>query len=287
LILAKHLQGGLAMSALRLPGLGPVIGHTTQDSCRLWIQADDPKDGPGTIASHRRTVGVIALVKDPRGKAKIEKGYYFRLQREFDRTGTFVMGKDVTLGRHESDGIPPKLRDVPDVLSPDTFYAVRVGTLSIDDPMPDDESLSDVELDARLPSIENIAPMLLQLPADRCEATFRTFPREDAVAASLSFLIGSCRYPGLLWKVKEADRIFGPMSVHLRDSVHGPAARFTVMVGDQIYADTLNRFIPVGLADTYEEFQERYQTALGLREHARAAAPGADIYDSRRSRNRR
>jgi alkaline phosphatase D len=208
-------------------------------------------------------VGVIALVKDPRGKAKIEKGYYFRLQREFDRTGTFVMGKDVTLGRHESDGIPPKLRDVPDVLSPDTFYAVRVGTLSIDDPMPDDESLSDVELDARLPSIENIAPMLLQLPADRCEATFRTFPREDAVAASLSFLIGSCRYPGLLWKVKEADRIFGPMSVHLRDSVHGPAARFTVMVGDQIYADTLNRFIPVGLADTYEEFQERYQTALG------------------------
>ena len=37
------------------------------------------------------------------------------------------------------------------------------------------------------------------------------------------------------------------------------------MVGDQIYADTLNRFIPIGLADTYEEFQERYQTAFGSR----------------------
>lgn len=35
------------------------------------------------------------------------------------------------------------------------------------------------------------------------------------------------------------------------------------MVGDQVYADTLNRFVPIGLADTYEEFQERYKTAFG------------------------
>ena len=37
------------------------------------------------------------------------------------------------------------------------------------------------------------------------------------------------------------------------------------MVGDQIYADMLNRMIPIGLADTYEEFQERYLTAFGSR----------------------
>ena len=35
------------------------------------------------------------------------------------------------------------------------------------------------------------------------------------------------------------------------------------MVGDQIYADMLTRSIPIGLADTFEEFQERYEQAFG------------------------
>jgi alkaline phosphatase D len=35
------------------------------------------------------------------------------------------------------------------------------------------------------------------------------------------------------------------------------------MVGDQIYADMFNRLVPIGLADTYGEFQERYLTAFG------------------------
>lgn len=30
------------------------------------------------------------------------------------------------------------------------------------------------------------------------------------------------------------------------------------MVGDQIYADMFNRMVPLGLADTYEEFQLFY-----------------------------
>jgi alkaline phosphatase D len=34
------------------------------------------------------------------------------------------------------------------------------------------------------------------------------------------------------------------------------------MMGDQIYADTLNRLLPIGLADTYEEFQDRYFRAF-------------------------
>src|SRR3546814_13869394 len=37
------------------------------------------------------------------------------------------------------------------------------------------------------------------------------------------------------------------------------------MAGDQIYADMLNRHVPLGLADTFEEFQERYHTAFGSR----------------------
>ena len=48
------------------------------------------------------------------------------------------------------------------------------------------------------------------------------------------------------------------------------------MVGDQIYADVLNKNIPVLRADTYEEFQERYMTAFGapnLRRLLRMARP--------------
>ncbi|MGH7789617.1 MAG: alkaline phosphatase D family protein [Candidatus Binatia bacterium] len=187
----------------------------------------------------------------------MEKAYYFRLQREFDRTGTFVLGKDVALGRHATDGVPAKQQDKPVKLKPDTAYTVRMATLSIDDPMPDAETLDDRELALRLPPIENIAPMLLDLPPELCELTVRTFPDGAQSAAQLAFLLGSCRYPGLLWKVKEADRIFEPMQKQLAE-----AARFTLMVGDQIYADTLNRFVPFGRADTYEEFQERYQTAF-------------------------
>ena len=43
----------------------------------------------------------------------------------------------------------------------------------------------------------------------------------------------------------------------------GVDPRFVLMAGDQIYADMFNRLIPIGLADTFEEFQERYHTAFG------------------------
>jgi alkaline phosphatase D len=243
------------MSALRPPGLGPLIGHTTEKSCRLWIQAPDPEGGPGGPGADRRSVGVLGLLSADRRQVK-EK-YYFRLHREFDRTGTFVLGQDVTLGRHEMDGVPKSEQDQPAKLKPDTEYAVRMATLAVDDPMPDAESIPDRELARRLPPIENMAPLLLDLPPELCEVTFRTFPAQKL--DSMAFLLGSCRYPGLLWKIKEADRIFAPMAKHFSGK---HAARFTLMVGDQIYADQLNRLIPVGRADTYEDFQERYRTAF-------------------------
>jgi alkaline phosphatase D len=142
-----------------------------------------------------------------------------------------------------------------------------MATLSIDDPLPDEEDLGDRRLIQFLPDIENIKPMLLTMrkeDRDKCEVTFKTFPvAQDGTLDRLSFLLGSCRYPGLLWKIKEADGIFAPMQAQLIPLNDPASASFTLMVGDQIYADTLNRFVPVGLADTYEEFQERYQTAFG------------------------
>ena len=166
------------MSALRPPRCGPIIGHTTEKSCRLWIQAGDPEDSGTALSSNRRTVGIIGLFAPPKpdGTSALLKAYYFRLMREFDRTGTFVLGADVALGRHETDGIPPAERDTPYVLQPDTRYRVRLGTLSLDDPLADDEVLSDVELAKRLPPVDNMAPLLLDLPDETCEAVFRTFP---------------------------------------------------------------------------------------------------------------
>lgn len=246
------------MTALRIPGLGPIIGHTTHESCRIWVQAADPEDKGTSFNSNRRTIGVIGLMTPDR--QSVADAFYFRLHREFDRTGIFTLGKDVALGHHMND-VPPELQDTPVPLQSDTQYSARVGTLSIDDPLGDSENVTDFDLVQRLPAIDSIKFGLLELPAEGCEVTFRTSPKPDA-KAPMAFLLGSCRYPGLLWKTKEADQIFRPMARHLAGTAEMPAARFTVMAGDQIYADLLNRMIPVGRADTYSEFQERYQTAF-------------------------
>ncbi len=257
------------MTSLRPPGLGPIVGHTTDTSCRVWIRAGDPADKGARLDDDRRTVGVIGLVN----RNRIGEAAYFRLQREFDRTGTFLLGEDVSLGQHQDDRdleqlarsgarLPPAQKATP--LTPDTTYRVRVGTLTLDDPMPFDESLPDWQLRARLPGIDAVKQDLMAKDFDDSEALVRTFPAHDALADRLAFLVGSCRYPGLLAKVKEADRIFGPMLDHFATANRfGDGARFTLMVGDQIYADILNRFVPILRADTYEEFQSRYREAFG------------------------
>jgi alkaline phosphatase D len=211
-------------------------------------------------------VGVIGLLAANR--QTVERAFYFRPQREFDRAGTFVLRKDVNLGRYVTDCRPGEEPETPVPLQADSEYTVRMGTLSLDDPLPDAESISDRDLIDRLPLIGNIAPLLLQLPAEH-RGDLQDLPAPGAAQDRLAFLVGSCRYPGLMRKIKEADIIFGPMQKHLDgaaapgDRSDLPAARFSLMVGDQIYADALNRFIPIDRADTYLEFQERYQTAFG------------------------
>ena len=256
------------MASLRAPGLGPIVGHTTDTTCRLWIRAGDPADEKTELESERRTVGVIGIVG--KGKTKITDAWYFRLQREFDRTGIFTLGADRQLGWYPSDfkeegkkapaKLPKGIQSEP--LDPDTEYTVRLGTLTIDDPLPDDETMPDWKLRNRLPNIDAIKDELLTLDDTKSEAVFRTFPKSGQIASQMSFILGSCRFPGLLWKVKEADRIFGPLYEHFVATKPQDAVRFTMMCGDQIYADTLNKSITLLRADTYEEFQERYQTAF-------------------------
>ncbi len=241
------------MSRLREPGLGPIVGHTTDRTCRLWIRADDSQDKGATLASDRRTLGVLGVTHKNGGKIKSPPVYYFRLHREFDRTGTFNLGEDVSL-----DGAGSAY-----ALDPDTTYRVRLGTLTVDDPFSDDESVASSTLKERLPDATVWRNDLIALPEKKAQAEFRTFPNSAKTTDRLSFIVGSCRYPGLFWKTKHADKIFGAVGKEIDNNVNGITPSFVLMVGDQIYADLLSRHFGIGLADTYEEFQDRYIKAFG------------------------
>ncbi len=242
------------MSGIREPGLGPIIGHTTDHSCRLWIRAGDPEDNGAILAPNRRTVGLLAVTEKQGKKIANPPAFYFRLRREFDRTG------DINLG--VESGLDDKNK--PYTLEPDTEYVVRMATLTIDDPLPGNASMESTALTDRLPDPSVWLEELLTINPDTSEAVFTTFPAEgEKPEKKLSFIVGSCRYPGLLWKVKHADVIFRPLLKETRSNTGGTCPRFVLMVGDQIYADMLNRHIPIGLADTFEEFQSRYLEAFG------------------------
>lgn len=243
------------MSSLRKPSLGPIVGHTTDHSCRLWIAADpdklDEKESEG-----RRTLGVIGILKQD-GTVSPDSIAYFRLHRGHNRTGTFNLGIDLGLKKQGK-----ALSATP--LKPSTKYTVRLSTLSVDDAFDNDYEVLDETLDERLPKPQSWADVLNRMPDTYLEAQFKTFaapPGNGKPKSAISFLLGSCRYPGLLWKRKSSDRIFGPMLRQREEQ----KIRFALMVGDQIYADMFGRLVPLCLADTYKEFQERYTTAFGSR----------------------
>ncbi|ODS33055.1 MAG: PhoD-like phosphatase [Candidatus Scalindua rubra] len=241
------------MSSIRAPRLGPTVGHTTFNTCRLWIKAEDSGDDGRTLTGNRRTIGVITVLKsngeaDPKDPGRTN---YFRLHREYDRTGTFNLGVDKGLNGSGK----------PFALAPNTSYRVRMGTLALDDVLAEDDTISDEDIASRLPNPGVWVEELMKLPEESSEAEFKTFSK--STSDTLSFILGSCRYPGLLWKKKNSDRIFEPILDHMKNNPYKKEPRFLLMMGDQIYADTLHRTIPIGLADTYKEFQDRYLGAFG------------------------
>lgn len=210
---------------LRSPSVGPIVGHTTSTSTRIWMRGSE--EAPG------RTVGVAALY-DAKGNYVAKSACYLRLHREYDRTGVVDFTK----------------------LKPNTTYSVRIGSLTLDS-TDDMANVEDEELLKKLPKAEALCGDLEQLIPEESVATFTTY--QDVGEKGLSFIFGSCRYPGLLWAAKKADRIFG--SIHEKFQSKG-APQFLLMVGDQIYADKIHRQIPLERADTPSEFHERYVTAL-------------------------
>lgn len=244
------------MSTIRAPGLGPIVGHTTHTTARIWIRAASVDERGADLARHRRTIGVIAVSRVNECRPRKREVHYFRLRRECDRTGTFMLGMDSGLS---GNSVPST------ALRPASQYEIRVGTLTIDDSFPDQDSASNEDLGVRLPDPREWWNELHALDEHAAVAKFWTFPDPNTGTESLTFLVGSCRYPGIGWPGRKvSDAIFGPMLGHVGSPTAGGAA-FCLMVGDQIYADMLGRHIPIGRADTWEEFQDRYHKAFGSR----------------------
>ena len=172
-------------------------------------------------------------------------------------------------------------------MKPGTQYEARLGTLTVDDPSPDEDSIPSAKLAALLPNPRIWWDELHKLPEELSLATFTTFPSHNTSASNLlTFLVGSCRYPGILWQAKHSDAIFGSLLEEARGRDARRRAEFVLMVGDQIYADTLHRGIPMGRADTEQEFQDRYNDAFGSRSDAQAPPICPHLHDSRRPRDR-
>ena len=108
---------------------------------------------------------------------------------------------------------------------------------------------------------------------DAHSSAFRT--AADAADAERTFVFGSCRYllkifGGTLWD-KRGDRTF----LSVLDQIEaGRRVDFTLMLGDQIYADDLNFLLPDGKVDQYFE---RYREVFS-QPHVRRLMGGVPTY---------
>ena len=228
------------MSILRALSLGPIVGHTTDTSCKLWIRSQD---------ANTFQVGVLKLMEingKPPGNGMTTL-YYFRLGRECNRIGIFNLGQEKGLGKGQAKK----------QLDPNTKYKVCLATLPINNFSVKNKKLSNQALKLKLPKAKALSVAFNNL-GEESVAVFRTFPKSksNSAAKRLTFLLGSCRYPG-------SDRIFVPMAQQVRNAFGKNRPRFVLMVGDQIYADKFSRHLPIERAETYEEFQDRYLEAFG------------------------
>lgn len=79
-------------------------------------------------------------------------------------------------------------------------------------------------------------------------------PVEDRV----SFLLGSCRYPGSLVDNRLSDKVYGAMLEHTNSA---DGVNFAFFTGDQIYADATDQILEVKSPKT--RYTDRYRTAFG------------------------
>lgn len=206
------------------PDIGPIIGHTTSHDVRIWVQSD---------ARPAAQLAGVAALYGADGRYRKGTACYFKLERSEERAGIVVFSR----------------------LDADTAYRARLAVVVQQGATADDGQ--DEKLWATLPAAESFVERLESLPADTCVASFRTFPA--TANNGVSFILGSCRYPGLLWPARKADRIFASIQSQCQAD---PALKFVLMNGDQIYAERLASWMPLFKADTPAEYRDRYVTAF-------------------------
>lgn len=210
---------------LKAPSIGPIVGHTTSHSVRIWMRGNDENND--------RTIAIAAIYMQGKPVNEVK---YFRLKREYDRTGTV---------------------DFFD-LFPEMSYEIRVASLSIEttDPL---ENLEDDEIFSTLPPPATWLKELESLNPASTIASVKTFP--PAGTDKLSFIFGSCRYPSGILGKKRADKIFNAILEKITDQKE-ITPNFFMMVGDQIYADILPKDLGILVANNELEFHQRYHSAF-------------------------
>jgi alkaline phosphatase D len=159
---------------------------------------------------------LIAVVCKSGAQIPNPKVHYFRMRREYDRTGTFHLG--------EEKGLTDKTK--ASSLNSNTLYQVKMATLTLANPFPNDEIVPSNKLANKLPDPQVWIDDLINLPDEDSSAEFCTFPAQGNTAPTLNFILGSCRYPGLLWGVKQSDGIFRPISQEVSEGKNGPVPNF-------------------------------------------------------------
>jgi cholesterol oxidase len=221
---------------VQLPFFGPIVGHTTCNSIRVWIRANEAK-----AYRNERCLGIAWLVKGG--------GRY-----------------PVTL----ATGSPPIFRRLKTTqngdcycvfdfngLAPDSQYSIVAGTTTYRKRPP--EGVLKRRFVKEIRAVEEIRAKAGNSDR-RYWATVKTMPCQQNESPRLSFILGSCDHPIDDFGGRVNDEIFSTMRCKLDTDPKFEDVRLMLMVGDQIYADPYER---MGFrAKTAREFSSVYAQAF-------------------------
>ena len=267
-----------AMSSLRAPGLGPIVGHTTDRSCRLWIQAplaEVDEEPPRRTAAPSACWSVIARAGAP-----------LRARERPCSTSGFVASSTAPAPSSSARSRSLGGRGEPYRLAPDTKYRVRVGLARARRRLDNDAGVASDALADRLPP-PHVGPRASTASRPTpARPAFRTHPAAGAVAdAGLPARLLPLSGPAL------EDQGGRP---HLRPDDEPSGGRRRQPAARQLHADGRRSDLWRRTESQYSPPARRYLCRVpealcrGVRgdEHAPPAEHGADLHDPRRPRDR-
>ena len=217
------------MDSLRAPLLGPVVGHTTESSCRIWIRADT--DQPKEIIG----LYVLSQVDTNNQTTVVRSGRFFLAKDWRDINSPQAIDLVDTIG----------LLDLENLL-PETVYRLNVAT-----GLADEWIIDQILMAGANPFSPEQVGLIVGVKA---ACNFRTFvaSTDENYGKALRFVFGSCHYPGHPFQKERSVQAFRSVEAVLKDR----RPNFLLMVGDQIYADALGD--AAYQLDNAERYRERY-----------------------------